>query len=151
MMSPKKTARWYELKKKTAKRRTYAEDVEYKALTNQRNADDLAENDLKWKAQLAEAFMASATQQRSGLNVEHVKNVIRYCFNSKSRPLSAEDLAEMASGWMRANQEAYNNHLKREQAAAKKRAEKQNSDLENVQKNTDNKQFFTHREGNQNK
>lgn len=151
MMSPKKTARWYELKKKTAKHRTYAEEVEFKSLSNQRNADDLVVNDLKWKAQLAEAFLASATQQKFGLNVEHVKSVISGCFNAKSHPLSSKDLAEMASRWMRENKEAYDAHLKREQAAAKKREEKNNSYHEKVSENTDNRQFFTHREGNQNK
>lgn len=151
MMSPKKTSRWYELKKKTAKGRTYAEDIEFKALSNQRAADDLAENALRWKAQLAEAFMASATQQKFGLNVEHVKSVISGCFNAKSHPLSSKDLAEMASRWMRENKEAYDAHLKREQAAAKKRTEKQNSNREKVQESIDNRQFFAHREGNQNK
>ena len=58
-MSPKSIARWQELKAKKLSGRTVPEDMEYKKLQMKHNADVLALNELKWKAELAEAVMLS--------------------------------------------------------------------------------------------
>lgn len=60
MMSPKSIARWQELKAKKLSGRTVPEDMEYKKLQMKHDADVLALNELKWKAELAEALMTAA-------------------------------------------------------------------------------------------
>ena len=60
MMSPKSIARWQELKAKKLSGRTVPEDMEYKKLQMKHDADVLALNELKWKAELAEALMNAA-------------------------------------------------------------------------------------------
>ena len=60
MMSPKSIARWQELKAKKLSGRTVPEDMEYKKLQMKHDADVLALNELKWKAELAEALMTEA-------------------------------------------------------------------------------------------
>ena len=61
MMSPKSIARWQELKTKKLSGRTVPEDMEYKKLQMKHDADVLALNELKWKAELAEAMLTSAS------------------------------------------------------------------------------------------
>ena len=60
MMSPKSIARWQELKAKKLSGRTVPEYMEYKKLQMKHDADVLALNELKWKAELAEALMTEA-------------------------------------------------------------------------------------------
>ena len=70
MMSPKSIARWQELKAKKLNGRTVPEDMEYKKLQMKHDADVLALNELKWKAELAEAIMISS------MNNSNTKSVL---------------------------------------------------------------------------
>lgn len=77
MMSPKSIARWQELKAKKLSGRTVPEDMEYKKLQMKHDADVLALNELKWKAELAEALMTEA------INNDELKQRLTSIIDSK--------------------------------------------------------------------
>ena len=105
MMSPKSIARLQELKAKKLSGRTVPEDMEYKKLQMKHDADVLALNELKWKAEVAEAVMLSSmnnSDTKSMLNA-----VIQSGIGEEQKPYSRKDIADFVNDFLaKAKQEA---------------------------------------------
>ena len=95
MMSPKSIARWQELKAKKLRGRTVPEDMEYKKLQMKHDADVLALNELKWKAELAseccEKVQSGGTPkggkfEESGIPFLKVYNIVHNTIDFISNP-----------------------------------------------------------------
>ena len=110
MMSPKSIARWQELKAKKLSGRTVPEDMEYKKLQMKHDADVLALNDLKWKAELAESIMLSSMNNNTTKSV--LDDVIQSEIGEKKKPYSRKDIADFVNAFLaKAKQEtAAQNH-----------------------------------------
>ena len=86
MMSPKSIARWQELKAKKLSGRTIPEDMEYKKLQMKHDADVLALNELKWKAELAEAMLTSASNNDDLM--QRLNSIIDSQIGDKQKPFA---------------------------------------------------------------
>ena len=98
MMSPKSIARWQELKAKKLSGRTVPEDMEYKKLQMKHDADVLALNELKWKAELAEAIMISSMNNSNTKSV--LDDVIQSEIGEKKKPYSRKDIADFVTAFL---------------------------------------------------
>ena len=110
MMSPKSIARWQELKAKKLRGRTVPENMEYKKLQMKHDADVLALNELKWKAELAESIMISSMNNSNTKSV--LDDVIQSEIGEKKKPYSRKDIADFVNAFLaKAKQEtAAQNH-----------------------------------------
>lgn len=105
MMSPKSIARWQELKAKKLSGRTVPEDMEYKKLQMKHDADVLALNELKWKAELAEAIMLSSMNNSNTKSM--LDDVIQSKIGEEQKPYSRKDIADFVNVFLaKAKQEA---------------------------------------------
>src|SRR5699024_11805293 len=98
MMSPKSIARWQELKAKKLSGRTVPEDMEYKKLQMKHDADVLALNGLKWKAELAESIMLSSMNNSNTKSV--LDDVIQSEIEEKKKPYSRKDIANIMNAYL---------------------------------------------------
>lgn len=89
MMSPKSIARWQELKAKKLSGRTVPEDMEYKKLQMKHDADVLALNELKWKAELAEAMLTLASNNDDLM--QRLNNIIDSQIGDKQKPFAKKE------------------------------------------------------------
>ena len=104
-MSPKSIARWQELKAKKLSGRTVPEDMEYKKLQMKHDADVLALNELKWKAELAEAVMLSSMNNSNTKSM--LNDVIQSEIGEEQKPYSRKDIADFVTAFLaKAKQEA---------------------------------------------
>lgn len=104
-MSPKSIARWQELKAKKLSGRTVPEDMEYKKLQMKHDADVLALNELKWKAELAEAVMLSSMNNSDTKSM--LNDVIQSGIGEEQKPYSRKDIADFVTDFLaKANQES---------------------------------------------
>ena len=105
MMSPKSIARWQELKAKKLSGRTVPEDMEYKKLQMKHDADVLALNELKWKAELAEAVMLSSMNNSNTKSM--LNDVIQSEIGEEQKPYSRKDIVDFVTDFLaKAKQEA---------------------------------------------
>ncbi|MCC4491299.1 replication protein [Limosilactobacillus reuteri] len=105
MMSPKSIARWQQLKAKKLSGRTVPEDMEYKKLQMKHDADVLALNELKWKAELAEAVMLSSMNNSNTQSM--LDAVIQSGIGEEQKPYSRKDIADFVTDFLaKANQES---------------------------------------------
>lgn len=105
MMSPKSIARWQELKAKKLSGRTVPEDMEYKKLQMKHDADVLALNELKWKAELAEAVMLSSMNNSNTKSM--LNDIIQSEIGEEQKPYSRKDIADFVTDFLaKAKQEA---------------------------------------------
>ena len=105
MMSPKSIASWQELKAKKLSGRTVPEDMEYKKLQMKHDADVLALNELKWKAELAEAVMLSSMNNSNTKSM--LNDVIQSEIGEEQKPYSRKDIADFVTDFLaKAKQEA---------------------------------------------
>lgn len=105
MISPKSIARWQELKAKKLSGRTVPEDMEYKKLQMKHDADVLALNELKWKAELAEAVMLSSMNNSNTKSM--LNDVIQSEIGEEQKPYSRKDIADFVTDFLaKAKQEA---------------------------------------------
>ena len=98
MMSPKSIARWQELKAKKLSGRTVPEDMEYKKLQMKHDADVLALNELKWKAELAESIMISSMNNSNTKSV--LDDVIQSEIGEEQKPYSRKDIADFVTAFL---------------------------------------------------
>ena len=98
MMSPKSIACWQELKAKKLNGRTVPEDMEYKKLQMKHDADVLALNELKWKAELAEAIMISSMNNSNTKSV--LDDVIQSEIGEKKKPYSRKDIVDFVNAFL---------------------------------------------------
>lgn len=98
MMSPKSIARWQELKAKKLRGRTVPEDMEYKKLQMKHNADVLTLDELKWKAELAEAVMNMAANN-SELK-QRLTTIIDSQISDDQKPFAKKDLHDFVDAFM---------------------------------------------------
>ena len=104
-MSPKSIARWQELKAKKLSGRTVPEDMEYKKLQMKHDADVLALNELKWKAELAEAVMLSSMNNSNTKSM--LNDVIQSEIGEEQKPYSRKDIVDFVTDFLaKAKQEA---------------------------------------------
>lgn len=104
-MSPKSIARWQELKAKKLSGRTVPEDMEYKKLQMKHDADVLALNELKWKAELAEAVMLSSMNNSNTKSM--LNDIIQSEIGEEQKPYSRKDIADFVTDFLaKAKQEA---------------------------------------------
>lgn len=104
-MSPKSITRWQELKAKKLSGRTVPEDMEYKKLQMKHDADVLALNELKWKAELAEAVMLSSMNNSNTKSM--LNDVIQSEIGEEQKPYSRKDIADFVTDFLaKAKQEA---------------------------------------------
>ena len=110
MMSPKSITRWQELKTKKLSGRTVPEDMEYKKLQMKHDADVLALNELKWKAELAEAVMLSSMNNSNTKSM--LNDVIQSEIGEEQKPYSRKDIVDFVTDFLaKAKQEtAPQNH-----------------------------------------
>ena len=110
MMSPKSITRWQELKAKKLSGRTVPEDMEYKKLQMKHDADVLALNELKWKAELAEAVMLSSMNNSNTKSM--LNDVIQSEIGEEQKPYSRKDIVDFVTDFLaKAKQEtAPQNH-----------------------------------------
>ena len=110
MMSPKSITRWQELKAKKLSGRTVPEDMEYKKLQMKHDADVLALNELKWKAELAEAVMLSSMNNSNTKSM--LNDVIQSEIGEEQKPYSRKDIVDFVTQFLaKAKQEtAPQNH-----------------------------------------
>lgn len=110
MMSPKSITRWQELKAKKLSGRTVPEDMEYKKLQMKHDADVLALNELKWKAELAEAVMLSSMNNSNTKSM--LIDVIQSEIGEEQKPYSRKDIVDFVTDFLaKAKQEtAPQNH-----------------------------------------
>ena len=110
MMSPKSITRWQELKAKKLSVRTVPEDMEYKKLQMKHDADVLALNELKWKAELAEAVMLSSMNNSNTKSM--LNDVIQSEIGEEQKPYSRKDIVDFVTDFLaKAKQEtAPQNH-----------------------------------------
>lgn len=99
MMSPKSIARWQELKAKKLSGRTVPEDMEYKKLQMKHNADTLALNELKWKAELAEAVLTAAATNDDVVR-QHLNNIIDLQISNNEKPFTKKDLQDFVDAFI---------------------------------------------------
>ena len=105
MMSPKSITRWQELKAKKLSGRTVPEDMEYKKLQMKHDADVLALNELKWKAELAEAVMLSSMNNSNTKSM--LNDVIQSEIGEEQKPYSRKDIVDFVTDFLaKAKQEA---------------------------------------------
>lgn len=105
MMSPKSIARWQELKAKKLSGRTVPEDMEYKKLQMKHDADVLALEELKWKAELAEAVMLSSADNDNTKSV--LNDIIQSEIGEEQKPYSRKDIADFVTDFLaKAKQES---------------------------------------------
>ena len=105
MMSPKSITRWQELKAKKLSGRTVPEDMEYKKLQMKHDADVLALNELKWKAELAEAVMLSSMNNSNTKSM--LNDVIQSEIGEEQKPYSRKDIVDFVTAFLaKAKQEA---------------------------------------------
>lgn len=97
-MSPKSIARWQELKAKKVSGRTASEDVEYKKLQMKHNADVLTLDELKWKAELAEAVMNTAAN--NGELKQRLTSIIDSRIGDDQKPFAKKDLHDFVNTFM---------------------------------------------------
>lgn len=95
MMSPKAIARWQELKAKKLSGRTVPENMEYKKLQMKHDADVLALNELKWKAELAEAIMLSSMNNEQTQTI--LNDVIHDEISDNQKPYSQQDIDDFVA------------------------------------------------------
>ena len=109
-MSPKSITRWQELKTKKLSGRTVPEDMEYKKLQMKHDADVLALNELKWKAELAEAVMLSSMNNSNTKSM--LNDVIQSEIGEEQKPYSRKDIVDFVTDFLaKAKQEtAPQNH-----------------------------------------
>lgn len=98
MMSPKSIARWQELKAKKLRGRTVPEDMEYKKLQMKHNADVLTLDELKWKAELAEAVMNMAANN-SELK-QRLTTIIDSQISDDQKPFAKKDLHDFVTAFI---------------------------------------------------
>ena len=98
MMSPKSIARWQELKAKKLSGRTVPEDMEYKKLQMKHNADVLALNELKWKAELAEAMLTSASNNDDLM--QRLNSIIDSQIGDDQKPFAKKDLHDFVTAFV---------------------------------------------------
>lgn len=99
MMSPKSIARWQALKDKKLSGRTVSEDVEYKKLQLKHNADVLALDELKWKAELAEAVMTVAANQDEFK--QRLISLIDAQIGDDQKPFAKKDLQDFVTTFVK--------------------------------------------------
>lgn len=98
MMSPKSIARWQALKAKKLSGRTVPEDIEYKKLQMKHNADVLTLDELKWKAELAEAVMNTAANN-SELK-QRLTTIIDLQISDDQKPFVKKDLHDFVTAFI---------------------------------------------------
>src|SRR5699024_4770355 len=98
MMSPNSIARWQELKAKKLSGRTVPADMGYKKLQMKHDADVLALNELKWKAELAEAIMISSMNNSNTKSV--IDEVIQCGIGENKTPDSRKDIADFVTAFL---------------------------------------------------
>lgn len=97
-MSPKSITRWQELKAKKLSGRTVPEDMEYKKLQMKHDADVLALNELKWKAELAEAVMLSSMNNSNTKSM--LNDVIQSEIGEEQKPYSRKDIVDFVTDFL---------------------------------------------------
>ena len=112
MMSPKSIARWQELKAKKLSGRTVPEDMEYKKLRMKHDADVLALNELKWKAELAEALMTEAINNDDLM--QRLNSIIDSQIGNEQKPFTKKDLHDFVDAFMTKvkQEQPQQNHVK---------------------------------------
>lgn len=98
-MSPKSIARWQELKAKKLSGRTVPENMEYKKLQMKHNADVLALDELKWKAELAEAMMTAAANHNE--LKQRLNNMIDSHIGDDQKPFAKKDLHDFVETFIK--------------------------------------------------
>lgn len=98
MMSPKSIARWQELKAKKLRGRTVPEDMEYKKLQMKHDADVLTLNELKWKAELAEAVLTEATNNNDVQ--QRLTTIIDSQIGDNQKPFAKKDLHDFVTAFI---------------------------------------------------
>ena len=98
MMSPKSIARWQELKAKKLRGRTIPEDMEYKKLQMKHDADVLTLNELKWKAELAEAVLTEATNNNDVQ--QRLTTIIDSQIGDNQKPFAKKDLHDFVTAFI---------------------------------------------------
>ena len=98
MMSPKSIARWQELKAKKLRGRTVPEDMEYKKLQMKHDTDVLTLNELKWKAELAEAVLTEATNNNDVQ--QRLTTIIDLQIGDNQKPFAKKDLHDFVSAFI---------------------------------------------------
>ncbi|PEH03638.1 replication protein [Lactobacillus sp. UMNPBX5] len=97
-MSPKSIARWQELKAKKLRGRTVPEDMEYKKLQMKHDADVLTLNELKWKAELAEAVLTEATNNNDVQ--QRLTTIIDSQIGDNQKPFAKKDLHDFVTAFI---------------------------------------------------
>ncbi|MBM6813084.1 replication protein [Limosilactobacillus reuteri] len=98
MMSPKSIARWQELKAKKLRGRTVPEDMEYKKLQMKHDTDVLTLNELKWKAELAEAVLTEATNNNDVQ--QRLTTIIDLQIGDNQKPFAKKDLHDFVTAFI---------------------------------------------------
>lgn len=98
MMSPKSIARWQELKAKKLRGRTVPEDMEYKKLQMKHDTDVLTLNELKWKAELAEAVLTEATNNNDVQ--QRLTTIIDLQISDNQKPFAKKDLHDFVTAFI---------------------------------------------------
>ena len=98
MMSPKSIARWQELKAKKLRGRTVPENMEYKKLQMKHDADVLVLNELKWKAELAEAILTEAINNNDVQ--QRLTTIIDSQIGDNQKPFAKQDLHDFVTAFI---------------------------------------------------
>ena len=73
--------------------------MEYKKLQMKHNADTLALNELKWKAELAEAVLTAAATNDDVVR-QHLNNIIDLQISNNEKPFTKKDLQDFVDAFI---------------------------------------------------
>lgn len=98
MMSPKSIVRWQKLKEKKKNGRTRPEQLEFKKLQSKHEADVIAQEELQWKAKLAEVIMTATLNNVNYKN--QLDNIINSAFGDNQKPYSRKDIHDFVNDFL---------------------------------------------------